>query len=243
MRDFEEFRLCLRKKEKSKRFTKTPCVMRRLSMADKDEALALHRAMAAGARPEVFVPGSDENFLRILDGDGAALGVLEGRKIVCMRTALFRPPNDGPLGLPQVERAAFIDYCIVHRDYQGNNLQFLTYYHLENFLWEEFDHLYTTVSPRNVFSLRNVIGCGFYALQMQELYGGHMRYVLRKDLKHCPSIRMKRPSGAPIRDYPAQQRLMDAGKVGYRLVRHISGLWMLFGRLAHRAGSRNHARK
>ena len=233
VRDFGEFRLCLRKKDKSKRFTKTPCVLRRLSMADNDVALALDRAVGAGARPEIFVAGADGDFLRILDGGGAALGVLEGRKIVCMRTVLFHPPVDGPLpeGVPP-ERAAFIDYCVVHQDYRGNNLQFLTYYHLENFLWEEFDHLYTTVSPRNIFSLRNVMDCGFYAFQMKELYGGYMRYVLRKDLKHRPSIRMKRPASAPIRDYFAQQRLMDAGKVGYRLARHASGMWMLFGNIS-----------
>ncbi|MDR1979712.1 MAG: hypothetical protein LBQ42_13335 [Synergistaceae bacterium] len=237
MKDFGEHHLCLKKRKKSEFFTKIPCVLRRLTMEDKDEALALHRAMAASATPDIFVPGTDEDFLHILEGGGAVLGVQEGRRIVCMRTVLFQTHDDEILRedmglLPdQMTRMAFMDYCVVHRDYRGNNLQFLTYYYMEDLLWEDFDYLYTTVSPRNVFSLRNVMDCGFYAFQLKERYGGHMRYLLRKDLKHSPSIRMKRHASAPLRDYPAQQSLMEGGKVGYRLARHISGIWMLFGTL------------
>jgi hypothetical protein len=207
-------------------------------MENKGEALALHRAMASKAHPELFVPGTDEDFLHILDGGGVVLGVQEASgRIVCMKTMLFRPRDGDVTGeelglLPrQMERMACIDYCVVHRDYRGNNLQFLTHFYLENFLWEDYDYLYTTVSPRNVFSLRNVMSCGFYAFQLKERYGGHMRYLLRKDLKHSPSIRMKRRDSAALRDYSIQQNIMNDGKVGYRLVRHLSGLRMLFGAL------------
>ncbi|MDR1379289.1 MAG: hypothetical protein LBJ36_09615 [Synergistaceae bacterium] len=192
--------------------------------------------MASKAEPELFVPGTDGDFLYILEGGGVVIGVQEkSGRIICMRTMLFQPrgdenPNEDVNLLPhQLKRMAFIDYCIVHRDYRGNNLQFLTYFYLENSLWEDYDYLYTTVSPRNVFSLRNVMNCGFYAFQLKERYGGHMRYLLRKDLKHSPSIRMKRHESASLRDYPVQQRIMNSGKVGYRLVHHVSGLRMLFG--------------
>ena len=237
MRDFGEHYLCLKKRKKSELVTKVPCLLRRLTMEDKEDALALHRAMAANANPEIFVPGTDEDFLRILDGEGVVLGVQDEKRIICMRTVLFQTHDDEVLRedmglLPdQMERMAFIDYCVVHRDYRGNNLQFLTYYYMEDLLWEDFDYLYTTVSPRNIFSLRNVMDCGFYAFQLKECYGGHMRYLLRKDLKHSPSIRMKRHESALLRDYSAQQPILSGGKVGYRLMRNTSGIWMVFGTL------------
>ena len=238
MKDFGEYRLCLKKRKKSELFTKVPCIVRRLTMEDKEEALALHRAMARNANPETFVPGTDDDFLYILGGGGVVFGITDGRRIVCMRTVLFQTHDDEVLRenmglLPdQMERMAFVEYCVVHRDYRGNNLQFLTYCFMEDYLWDDFDYFYTTVSPRNIVSLRNVMDCGFYAFQMKECYGGHMRYLLRKDLKQSPSIRMKRHVGAPVRDYPAQQEILRDGKVGYRLVRNTAGFWMMFGTLA-----------
>ncbi|MDR2180612.1 MAG: hypothetical protein LBP21_09905 [Synergistaceae bacterium] len=236
MREFGEHYLCLKKQKKAD-FTKTSCVLRRLTLEDKDEALALHRVMSASANPETFVPGTDEDFLHILEGAGVVLGVQEGKRIVCMRTVLFQPHDDEVLSedmglLPhQMKRMAFIEYCVVHRDYRGNNLQFLTYYHMENLLWEDFDYLYTTVSPRNIFSLRNVMDCGFYAFQLKERYGGYMRYLLRKDLKHSTSIRTKRHESVLLHNYSAQQHIMEKGKVGYRLIRSMTGTRMAFGAL------------
>jgi hypothetical protein len=235
MKEFKEHHLCLKKRKKTDYFIKTPCILRRLTMDDKDEALALHRAMSTNANPELFVPGADEDFLHILQGGGVVLGVQEGRRIVCMRTVLFQTRDDEvtreDVGLlpEQMDRMAFMDYCVVHRDYRGNNLQFLTYYHMENFLWEDFDYLYTTVSPRNIFSLRNVRDCGFYAFQLKERYGGYMRYLLGKDLKQGSFIRTKRHESVLLHNYPAQQRIMEKGMVGYRLMRCMSGTRMAFG--------------
>lgn len=235
MKDFGEHRLCLNRRRKSELVSKVPCVLRRLTMDDKDEALALHRALAANANPEIFVPGTDEEFLSILEGSGVVLGVRDEKRIICMRTVLFETHDDEVLRedmklLPdQMQRMAFVEYCIVHRDYRGNNLQFLTYCFMEDLLWDDFDYFYTTVSPRNIFSLRNVMDCGFYAFGLKERYGGHMRYLLRKDLKQNLSIRMKRHVGALLHDYPTQQRIIDEGLVGCRLVRNTAGVWMLFG--------------
>ncbi|MDR1874336.1 MAG: hypothetical protein LBQ90_04885 [Synergistaceae bacterium] len=237
MKEFGEYHLCLKRRKKSEFFVKIPCVLRRLTMDDREEALALHRVMASNANPELFVPGTDDDFLQILDGAGVVLGVRDEKRIICMRTVLFETHDEEVLNenmglLPdQMKRMAFVEYCVVHRDYRGNNLQLLTYFFMEDLLWDDFDYFYTTVSPRNIHSLRNVMNCGFYAFQLKERYGGHMRYLLRKDLKHSPSIRMKRHVSALLRDYHTQQRIMDDGLVGYRLVRHTSGVWMLFGTL------------
>ena len=236
MKDFGEYHLCLKKHEKAGFFTKTKCVLRRLSMDDKDEALALHRTMAGGANHEIFVPGTDDNFLRILE-EGVVLGIHDGKRVICMRTVIFEADDEGfldeDMGLSpgQMGRVAFSDYCIVHGGYRGNNLQFLTYYHMEAFLWDDFDYLCTTVSPRNIVSLRNVLLCGFYAFQLKERYGGHMRYLLRKNMKDGGVIRTKRHESALVRDYRAQQEIMNRGKVGYRLMRSTSGIWMAFGSL------------
>jgi hypothetical protein len=93
---------------------------------------------------------------------------------------------------------------------------------MEAYLRDNYDSLYVTVSPRNLVSLRNIISCGFQAFQLKELYGGHMRYILRKDLKASFFIRTKRHESALLRDYRAQQNLMNKGKVGYRLLRSMS---------------------
>lgn len=237
MRDWGEYSLCLRRRRKSEMFTMVPCVLRRLTTADRHEALKLHRAVARNANPEIFVSGTDEDFLNILEGRGVVLGIQEGDRIVCMRTVLFETHDEDLLRedmglLPdQKPRMAFIDYCIVHQDFRGNNLQYLTYCHMENLLWDDFDYFCTTVSPRNFYSLSNVLGCGFYAFRLKPCYGGYMRYILRKDLKHAPSIRTKKHVSALIFDHERQQEFLKNGLVGYRLLHHHSGVWMRFGTL------------
>lgn len=237
MRPFGEYPLCLRRRKKSELFTMTPCLLRRLTMEDKDEALKLHRAVARNAHPEIFVAGSDEDFLNILEGRGVVLGIQEGDRIVCMRTVLFESHDEDlireDMGLlpDQRPRMAFVEYCIVHQDFRGNNLQYLTYCYMENFLWDDFDYFCTTVSPHNLYSLNNVLSCGFYAFRLKPCYGGYMRYLLRKDLKHAPSIRTKKHVGALVSDYGRQQEFLESGMVGYRLIHHHSGVLMRFGTL------------
>ena len=237
MKTFGEHPLSLKRQSKPGMFTLTPCCLRRLTMDDHEAALALHRAISQNANPKLFVSGSDEDFLRILEGEGIVLGVDDGKKIVCMRTVLFDTHDEGipreamKLLPEQWTRMAFMEYCIVRQEFRGNNLQFLTYNYLESLLWDDFDYFYTTVSPLNVFSLRNVLSYGFYVFQLKECYGGYMRYLFRKNLKDSTSIYLNKNISAPVSDYAAQQAFLNEGKVGYRLARHHTGLRMRFGTL------------
>lgn len=235
MKEFGEHLLCLKCENKPGVFSMVPCLLTRLTMEDREEALALHRTMAQKSNPALFVPGSGDDFLYILDGGGIVLGIRDGKRIVCMRSVLFKnqdgevQPEDFGLLPDQWKRMAFMDYCIVRQEFRGNSLQFLTYRYMESLLWDDFDYIYTTVSPHNIFSLRNVLHCGFHAFQLKECYGGYMRYKLLKDMKHSFTIRTKRHVSALVSDYPAQQAIFSEGLVGYRLVRHHAGLLMSFG--------------
>lgn len=43
-------------------------------------------------------------------------------------------------------------------------------------------HIGATVSPQNQYSLHNALASGFAIVSRREMYGGHDRYLLAKDL-------------------------------------------------------------
>lgn len=47
---------------------------------------------------------------------------------------------------------------------------------------EKITHIGATVSPQNQYSLHNALASGFAIVSRREMYGGHDRYLLAKDL-------------------------------------------------------------
>ena len=47
---------------------------------------------------------------------------------------------------------------------------------------EKITHIGATVSPQNQYSLHNALASGFAIVSRREMYGGHDRYLLAKEL-------------------------------------------------------------
>ena len=47
---------------------------------------------------------------------------------------------------------------------------------------KKITHIGATVSPQNQYSLHNALASGFAIVSRREMYGGHDRYLLKKDL-------------------------------------------------------------
>lgn len=233
LNNYREQFLCLRKHAGAMEYRNVPCVLKRLTMDDYGKVDALNRKITKSTSHELFIPTTEEDLTAILSGDGVGLGIEHDGKLVCIRLLMFEShlslSNDTQcfenLGS---ENSCFMETCIVDKDFRGNNLQFLTYYHMESMLWGHFDSIWTTVSPYNIFSFRNILHCGFFAYELKECYGGYMRFLLRKGLKNRPTIDAHKYARARVTDYPRQQELLAQHKVGYRMNRNSAGSWMLY---------------
>jgi hypothetical protein len=205
-----------------------------MSYQDFDVASRLHRKIALGLGPEIFVPTTDEELEWLLTGKGMSVGVWQEGKLICMRAvrtdAKWVEHSVEEMGLKPdgKKRIAITDHCIVDKEYRGNNIQFLTNYELEGLIAVQFDELATTVAPMNVFSLQNVINCGFHITGLGLQYEGYLRYTLVKKFRSDASIWMNWHHAIPIRDIERQKQIISAGCVGYKLKRTHNGFTVLY---------------
>lgn len=230
---FREQRLCLRKHAGAQEYGNVPCLLKRLTMDDYEKVDTLHEKIAENTSRELFIPTTEEDLTAILSGEGIGLGIEYDGKLICLRLLMF----ESHVSLAEEtlcfadwgsEKSCFMETCIVDKDFRGNNLQFLTYYHIENLLWGHFDSIWSTVSPHNIFSFRNILHCGFYAYELKECYGGYMRFLLRKGLTNRVMIDAHKYNRAKVTDYEKQQAILAQHKVGYRMNRNSAGSWMLY---------------
>ena len=80
------------------------------------------------------------------------------------------------------EHWANADSAIVHADFRGNGLQRLMLEAALPLFPKKITHIGATVSPQNQYSLHNALASGFAIVSRREMYGGHDRYLLKKDL-------------------------------------------------------------
>ena len=83
---------------------------------------------------------------------------------------------------PSGEHWANADSAIVHADFRGNGLQRLMLEAALPLFPKKITHIGATVSPQNQYSLHNALASGFAIVSRREMYGGHDRYLLAKDL-------------------------------------------------------------
>lgn len=165
-----------------------PIRLRRCGPADAAAFFALQNEVrAAMPHPEQFVPDTLENITAYLRED-LCIGAYDGERLgayfilrYCGRSthnyAAF-------LGVPREEweHWANADSAIVHADFRGNGLQRLMLEAALPLFPKKITHIGATVSPQNQYSLHNALASGFAIVSRREMYGGHDRYLLAKEL-------------------------------------------------------------
>ena len=204
-----------------------------LSASDLDAVYALHLA-ATGAvgRPELIKPESRDFFERILSGGGRITGVLRGDTLVAYGVLqLELPPSEDArplLGLSPADRLAKLAGAAVLPDAWGGGIHDeLIHLRVDEAKRAGIHHLYATSAPGNLRSWPNLVEAGFAVRAVIEKYGGHLRYILHRDLAAAE------PQNADgvwcgVEDIEHQRSLIAAGCVGARWRKRADGgrdLW------------------
>ena len=165
-----------------------PIRLRRCGPADAAAFFALQNEVrAAMPHPEQFVPDTLENITAYLRED-LCIGAYDGERLgayfilrYCGRSAHNYAAF---LGVPREEweHWANADSAIVHADFRGNGLQRLMLEAALPLFPKKITHIGATVSPQNQYSLHNALVSGFAIVSRREMYGGHDRYLLAKEL-------------------------------------------------------------
>lgn len=204
----------------------------RLGEADLPEILALHRlSLSLAAKPGLVKPDEPRFFAEHLELRGRILGQREaGRLIAYAVLGLPNPggPNMGAdLGLPTAEFpfVAHLAGAAVHPERRGRGLQrSLTEERIALAARSGRRHVLSTVSPFNYFSWRNLIAHGLLVRRLKTKYGGHLRYVLHRELGAEPEFDRTRARAFALNDAAGQGALLDAGWAGFALASSEQGM-------------------
>ena len=162
--------------------------LRRCTPAEAPAVFALQNEVrAAMPHPEQFVPDTLENIARYLKED-LCIGGWDGGRLgayFILRYCGQDAHNYAAfMGIPREEWDGWAnaDSAIVHADFRGNGLQRLMLEAALPLFPKKITHIGATVSPQNQYSLHNALASGFAIVSRREMYGGHDRYLLAKEL-------------------------------------------------------------
>lgn len=211
-------------------------------------SIELHDRVASRLNHELFIPSDEEEIRRCLSDDGFTIGVWHEDKLVAARTVKTGGEwvNEGLRVMTEPEDPSFstalTDYMVVDREFRGNNIQFLTYFFSEmQILAMNKKRIVSTVAPMNVFSVENILRCGFHITGLKPLYGGFLRYVTEKRLCETLPIWTNWHRAISIRNIDEQISAITSGCVGYKFIRRkVGGFAMLYApaSLEHPADTR-----
>lgn len=211
------------------------CTMRGLGEHDIEEALYFHKRITDEIGDEDIF--SEENTIaESVMGEGLAVGVFAEGRLIALRSVSYvrehvdEAVEDLGLSPEESDNVAVMDFCVTDSSFRGNYIQFFTYLYIESLMYPNRYHLHTTVSPRNVFSLKNVLKCGFVAVGFKKKYGGHDRFVLYKNLRRPGAVSTRGRKQVLLRNYDYHPKVMADGFVGYKTKLKSNGMVMLYGR-------------
>ncbi len=194
------------------------------------EMIAIQGAVCAQlALPELYFPLDAQEMQELVGPDGLCVGAERDGRLIGFFGVLFMGERDGNIGrdlglaaqdLPLV---AYFKATNVLPEHRGLGLQKrMTHALLTRIvgmaLTRPTTWLTSTVSPRNLASLKSFLDCGFWIQGLKPKYLGNMRYLMlrqphRQDVERLVTDAM----AVPLLDYDTQIDLLARGWRGVAL--------------------------
>ncbi|WMI71543.1 hypothetical protein RBH88_00235 [Aminobacterium sp. MB27-C1] len=210
------------------------CTMRLLAEKDTPSALDLHRKITLEIGDEnIFC--AEHTIEESILGKGFVIGIFDSDYLVAIRAISYggkymeEAQKDLQLHPSERDHIAVMDFCITEKAFRGNYIQHFTFLKAEEILYPERYHLHSTISPLNIFSLRNVLRSGFLIVDLKEKYGGYLRFILHKDIRTLPHIYTHEHIEVPLEDYDSHLALLSMGYYGYAIKGGYTGFSIVYG--------------
>jgi ribosomal protein S18 acetylase RimI-like enzyme len=186
---------------------------------------------------EVFRESPSQCFARQLSSERSVIGVLTEDGLIAYSTADFPGATEGnygiDVGVPEGElaKACHIKAVAVHPAYRGDSLQrMLIRSHLDILKGLGYEHVCSTVSPKNTPSIENFLSQGFAIRAIKFKFEGRLRYVIHRDLQRTSSFGGDLARKSSL-DVSGQQELLNQGLAGVRTERSPEGLMIVYCKL------------
>jgi ribosomal protein S18 acetylase RimI-like enzyme len=176
-----------------------------------------------------------EFFERALGAERAGFGIftregLVAFSLICIPSRERNLGSEVGLGEEELSKAAHLQVVAVHPAYRGNSLQMrMTERHLQVLREMGYEHVCSTVSPQNPFSLRNFLEQGFVIKALKIKFASQWRYIVYKNLR-LPIAVGPEEAAASLSDIERQLELLDSDLLGFGLRTSPAGLLVSYGR-------------
>jgi ribosomal protein S18 acetylase RimI-like enzyme len=184
---------------------------------------------------EILWLHSGRFFEKALRAERAGLGIFTGDGLVAF-SLICIPPREHNLGsevgLGEEElcKAAHLQVVAVHPAYRGNSLQRrMAERHLQVLREIGYEHVCSTVSPLNPFSLRNFLEQGFVIKALKVKFASQWRYIVYKNLLRPIAIGPEE-AAVSLSDIASQLELLESGLLGFDLRTGPSGILVAYAR-------------
>lgn len=182
---------------------------------------------------EILVMDSLETMEEDLKNGGMVIGAVNGSgQLIAYRFISFPGFGEHNLGRDigfkqnQLIKSAHLETTVVDPSYRGNGLQGETLKVAIPLIQEQgFDQLLCTVSPKNPYSLYNIMsnGLNIRALKLkypdEEAPKGKWRFILHRDLASGQNGNILEKYHVEMSNFLKQRHLLDLGFIGNRLVK------------------------
>ncbi len=117
----------------------------------------------------------------------------------------------------ELAKVAHLKAVVVHPNFRGHGLQRkLARIHLEVLRDAGYEHVCSTVSPKNCISIENHLANGFVIKGLKVKYGGWLRYIMYKNI-YKPFRPGLEVIAVEFTDIERQKNLLKRGYVGCKL--------------------------
>jgi ribosomal protein S18 acetylase RimI-like enzyme len=210
--------------------------MRFLNKGYLEDITKLQEIMAQNLQDkEIFRLTAPEEFRELLAQKRTVIGVLTEDGLIAYNMVCF-PKEDGDnfgvdINLPQSElkKVAHLKAVVVHPAYRGNELQKrLANIHLKVLQELGYEHVCSTVSPKNTISIQNHLASGFVVKGLKIKYGDRLRYIMYKNIfrTFVPGPKVVAINSI---DTDGQKMLIDQGFVGFKIQIQNDGWRVMYG--------------
>jgi GNAT superfamily N-acetyltransferase len=178
---------------------------------------------------EIFRLTTVQEFKDLLEQKRSVIGVLAKDDLIAYNIISFPGEDEENFGADigifpeELKKVAHLKAVVVHPDFRGNGLQRrLARVHLDVIRDAGYEHVCSTVSPKNYISVENHFANGFVIRGLKVKYSCLLRYIMYKNIY---KLFNPRPKAIIVesRDTKCQKDLLNKGFVGYKLDRCGNG--------------------
>lgn len=173
----------------------------------------------------LYIASDREEMEDMLGEEGIVLGARIQGTLVAYFMAWFPKESHKNLGLDiglnekELKKVVHFEATIVDPDYRGYHLQRRLMQSLLIEVKKRYQEYYilATVSPYNIYSLKNFLEEGFYITCIKQKYGQLLRCILLKSTKDSEIAEGQDSQAIAYKDVEAQKDLLEKGYLGRAL--------------------------